>query len=533
VFRRAPLSCLLLLLGAGESLARPAPSSEGERIDDPEDRSGPLRLAVAERPAEPKTLWRGRGSLRLALDPVHERSWPGGNTSYREDVMELLGQASVLVEHELRPWLRLQLAGRLWYRLTARRPEQRDGSYLLFNGSVHRSDFDAELLESHVAISRSWLDVRAGMLSTVFGASDLVNPNDVLTARDLRAGLPLDPEAARLPVPMVKAEAAVKGFHVALCWMPIFVPQRVDLFGSDFALLGPIAPTPLQWIGALADGLFDDSITGLLQDGLMQTRRPRPFADSSLAARVGRKLGGWELALQYAWIHERLPILRLRRDFVLAALPLIAAAEGPSAGQRQQVAELLTTSSFPLEGIFRRQHQAGLSVSGSLWKLAVTLDVAYLSREAVNLGGVFPLTDEGDGWLSTSVDSQALAYTLGVSYLRGEELLIVVEGWHRAYLDLALKDAAQRPALLLGGPHLAGAALLARYGFTRLHLTLQLLAHADLVNRSFLFAPRISYRWGDHLGLMLGADLFTGSAASLGGRLQQNNQLYFAIEGYL
>jgi len=35
------------------------------------------------------------------------------------------------------------------------------------------------------------------------------------------------------------------------------------------------------------------------------------------------------------------------------------------------------------------------------------------------------------------------------------------------------------------------------------------------------------------IGLMLGADLFAGSPASLGGRLQQNDQLYFAIEGYL
>jgi hypothetical protein len=532
-----PCLSLLLLFSAGESLARPASplaaATDGsERIDDPEDR-GPLAAPRPDVPTEPRTTWRARGSLRLALDPIHERSWPGGNVSYREDVMELLAQTSAQIEHELRPWLRLQLAGRLWYRLTARRPEQRDASYTLFNGSVHRSDFDAELLESHVAISRGWLDLRAGMLSTVFGAADLVNPNDLLTARDLRAGPPLDPEASRLPVPMVRGEATVRGFHLALCWMPIFVPHRVDLFGSDFALLGPIAPTPLQWIGALADGLFDDSITALLQEGLLQTRRPRPFADSSIAARVSRRVGAWDLALQYAWIHERLPIFRLRRDFVLAALPLVASPAGPSFEQRQQVAELLTKSTFPLEGIFRRQHQAGISASGSLWKLAVSFDLAYLSREAVNLGGVFPLADDGDGWLSTAVDSQALAYTIGVSYLRGEELLILVEGWHRVYLDLAREEEARRPELLLGGPHLAGAALLARYSFRRLRLTLQMLAHADLVNRSFLVAPRVSYRRGDHLGLMLGADLFAGSTASLGGRLQQNNQLYFAIEGYL
>jgi len=124
-----------------------------------------------------------------------------------------------------------------------------------------------------------------------------------------------------------------------------------------------------------------------------------------------------------------------------------------------------------------------------------------------------------------------LAYTAGLTYVRGEELLLTLEGWHRVHLDLATREVI--PQLLLGGPHHAGLALLARYHIAPWRLTLQLHAQLDLAARSFILAPQASFRWGDHLGLVVGAQVFEGAAASLGGRLDRNDQLFVGVDGYL
>jgi hypothetical protein len=503
-------------------------------IDDPSDPGGrpTPRPPMPAAPGEPPTVARARAALRLALDPVHERSGPHTVGPYHEDVMELWGAASAHVDHRFRPGLRLEVGGRLVYRLTERRAP--DGSYTFLNGVVHRSDFDADLLDSSLTLAGRGAVLQVGMVTAVLGANDLVNPNDVLTVRDLRGGAFLDPGASRLPVPMVRGEAEVKGLGVGFYLMPVFAPHRVDLFGSDFALFGPIAPLPLAWLGATLDDFVDGSIAGKVQEAVRQTRLPRPVTEPDLAVRLRHAVGGGDIAFQYAWLHERLPIFRVGRTFLAGALPLLLS--GPTlapASRGELLGRLLAESPLPIEGVYRRQHQAGLSVAGKTGPFAAAFDGAYRSREAVNLGGAFPFAADGGDWLAASVDSSSVATTLGLTYVRGADLVVGVEGWYQVLADLALERPAARPQLLLGGPHFGGLAAHASYALPRAHLSLRLVAQGDLVNRSIVLMPQATLRWGDHLGVVLGGLVFDGAAASLGGRLKQNDQVYVGVEGYL
>ncbi|HEY3358110.1 MAG TPA: hypothetical protein VGQ83_32975 [Polyangia bacterium] len=539
----APLLLLLLAAPAAASPASqpasapassPAPAS-GEIIDDAADPGG----AVAPRPAlapagasEPATIARAGAALRLGLDPVHERSGPATAGPYHEDVLELLGTASAHLDHRLRPGLRLELGGRLLYRLTSRRGAS--GTYTVFNGTVHRSDLEADLLDSALTFATPHVALQAGMVTAVLGATDLVNPNDVLTVRDLRSGMFLDPAASRLPVPLVRAEAQVRGVGLAAYFMPVFRPHRVDVFGSDFALFGPIAPVPLQQLGTTLDELVDPTVAGAAQDAVRQSRLPRPFSAPDVAARVRRVFGGWDVALQYAWLHERLPVLRVSRTFLAGALPLLASGAALAPETRAELlGRLLAQSPLPIEGVYRRQHQAGLSVAGALGPLRVAFDAAYLSREAANLGGAFPFAPDGGDWLAASVDSQSVATTLGLTYVRGADLVVGVEAWYKVLVDLALEAAATRPPLLLGGPHFGGLAAHASWTVPGTHLTLRLVGQGDVVNRALVLLPQAVYRRGDHLGFVAGAMIFDGAAASLGGRLTRNDQVYVGVEGAL
>jgi len=531
---------------ASRPASAPAPASQpveandgAEAIEDTEDDGwvpppAPVVAAPPPGSVEPPTTLSARAQLRLAMDTGHEGPRPGQPGTFHEDVMELTGQALATLDHRARRWLRLHLGGRLLYRLTARLPEE-DVTYGLFNGTLHRNDLEADLLDSYVALrASSWLDVTAGFVTQVWGATDLVNPNDVLAPRDLRFGLFLDPETARLPAPMVRAEAYLpRGLSLAAYFLPLHVPDRIDLFGGDFALLGPAAPETIRWLGELADGMLDDSIEAAAHDALLATERPRPFSDPSLAARVGWSVRGWDIGLYYAWLFERQPQIRMDKSFVALALLPLAGAKEITPQQRQQIVSLLAADPSPISSSFRRQQHAGLSLSGALWRLSFNLDVAYRSRVSVPLGGAFPLQPDpdDDDWVTTTAESQSLAYTVGLTYTSGEDLLLALEGWHSVYLDLILDE--ERPPLLLG-QHQGGLAFLGRYRLHRpLDLTFQLLVHADLVNMGVIITPQLTYRPGDHLGVVLGVNLFEGSEDSLAGRLDLNDQVFVGVEGYL
>jgi hypothetical protein len=521
----------------------PAPPASGDEvIGDPDDAAPAARPAatpagVAAAPgvaagAEPSVVFSARAGLKLAFDLYQERPTPGSYRGYLEDVMELDGIAAVRLELRARPWLRFKLGGNLLYRLTQRAPSETGfNDYRVYNGRLNRNEVEASLSELSASASLSVLDLQLGVLSAVWGATDLTNPNDVLTARDLRSGPLVDLELGRLPVLTFKAEVQLAGFSLAGFWQPLFVPHKVDMFGSDYAVCGPVAPPALQRLGELAHQAVDDSVEAGLQSALQQTRSPSAWKDSTLGVRVSRSVGGFDLALQYAWTFERQPVLRLRPDG-----PVLALVERePRQLSDEELAGLgrwLLQDPSPVESSYRRFHHLGASLSGTLGPLALALDLAYQSRASLLLGGQTPLVPDGKDWYSAAVASRVAAYSIGLSYTRGERLVVMLEWWHRILLDLAGRAPADRPELLLGGPQYGGLALLARYRFS-FPLTLQVVAHSDLLNPSLVVSPQASFRFGDHLSLAAGAHLFEGTIQSVAGRLGQNDMVYVGLEGFL
>jgi len=514
------------------SLLAPAPGrADDEVIADPDDDDGWLPEPKKSEapvstggPVEPATTFRASGLVRLALDTGHEGARPDEKDDFHEDVMELYAQASAHLKHRISPRLRLLLGCRLEYRLTARQPTG-DETYYLFNGDYHRNDFSVLPADSYIGASASWLELRAGMVTEVWGAANLVNPNDVLTGRDLQSGPPVDPESARTPLPMVVAEAYLLGFTASVAWLPVFMPDRMEAFGSDFSMLGPASLSQMRTLGEMADGMVDDSVKAVVQPSLLQTHLPRPVRDSSLAFKLNRSVEGWDLSLMYAYLFLRQPTIRLRTYL----LPMLS---GGGAGMDPAIIGLLAgkllASGMPLEAKYRRYHHAGLSVTRGIWKVLLNLDVAYASARSAALAEI---PDKAPGtWYSPTLESRALSYTLGATYTHGEQWLVTLEWWHEALLDLVDGD---HPDLLLGGAHQAGPALMVRYHLSSINLTAQVAAVTDLLNPSLLLTAQVSYRAWDHLGFFVGLNLFEGQERSAGGRFDPNDQVYLGLQGYL
>jgi len=399
---------------------------------------------------------------------------------------------------------------------------------------LHRSDFEVLPSESYVGWKRGSFEARLGMQTIVWGESDLVNPLDVLAPRDLRLGLLTEPEALRLPTLALSLRGRLFSTSISLVWAPIFTPHRVDLFGGDFAVLGPGAPAALRRLGGALEGLVDDTVEGALQEALVQTELPRPVVGSDLGLRIARSLGGVDLAAQYVYTHQRLPAMTLHQSVLPSLAPLLAATEQQiDAGA---LSPLLATllSAEGMEQRYPRRHVVGASVSRALGRFVATLDVAYGTRQLEPLasGGLLglPLVDGGDGWFHTTVDTSSLAYTLGLRHNEGEQLLLVLEWWHELLLDELAKPSRERLPLLLGGPQRGGLAALMR--FSRGDVSGQLLMHSEVFFGSLVVTPELSYRFGEHAILGAGCNLFVGRRG-IGALYEANDQAYVFLRGDL
>ncbi len=494
-------------------------------------------VAKSAAPADPgpKVLtWWARGTMSLGLDTDHSGPRSANQPGIREDVMAFATNIAVGLKLRLRESLRLQASGRLRLLVSARQPTEEGETYTLFNGDLHRTDFEALPGDTFAELSTQFVDLQVGMVTTIWGASDLVNPNDQLTALDLRLG-PMSAE--RQPVLAAKADLYLGPLTLTGVWQPVFTPHRFDLFGGDFALLGPGAPPSLRLLGDLADRLANDSVEGQWQGALIQTSSPRPFSDSSVGIRLSGTLKGWDLALQYSYGFERLPVVRLHGDLVKRLLPYLLSPPVVSTSEMLRALARSFAEAPTVESIYLRQHQVGLSASGVLWGVVVEADLALLSRRAEPLDGDgpglpgLPLERNGDNW-STSTDTPVVAYTLGGRYAWGEDLLIKLEWWHELLLDPLSQSEDERRELLLGGPQRGGLALMARYTIPRVDLTVQVLLHSELFHGSIIASPELSYRFGDHLTAFFGGTIYAGQRGP-GALFNENDEVHLGFRGYL
>jgi hypothetical protein len=540
-----------------EKVKPPSPSPGTEQLDDPADKDdwdekvttpeakpqGVPATPAAEGTIESPVTWGWDAIMRLGFDPRHDKTKDGNS----EDAMMMRGLATARIGYKPREGIRLQMTGQLIYRLIMRRAPEDNEAF----GHLSRNNLEPRIQDTFVELTTSWIDVTIGMITTVWGANTLVNPNDQLTARDLRDGPTLDPDDLRIPSPSLKLEAYLKSLRLSVVWLPGFLPNHVDMFGSDYAFFGP--GTGLSKLGTILEALVDNSIEGQIQDSLLHSHMPRMINGSIVGTRAALSAGGWDLAAQYCYALTRTPIYRMRQDFVAAATPLLNKPYLLLNAQELRAFESMLQLSDPcpvpescgrpLESSFQRYQQVGLSITKPLWKLVASLDLSYTHRQPLVLGGPAPFLNDEPGWFSTSLFSRLFSTTLGLQYTYGETFQLTVEGWHELQFDYLELDKQGRPPLLLGGPNRAGVAMLARFTWNRLDLIFELAAYAEILYPGVTLLPQITYRAGDHVHLFIGGIMFDGKRGSLfdsadlgsssGKLLDPNDQFYLGVKGFL
>jgi len=444
-----------------------------------------------------------------------------GDSRPSEDVFELWSRGQLYLEARFRAWAKARVEARLEHFARCERPRKGD-LFWLGNGEAWESHAEVTLRDAYVDLYLGPVDLRIGQQVVSWGLGELLDPNDVVNPLDLRRGaLQLD-EDLRIPVLALRATYTWRWLKLEAVWQPFFRPHRIDLWGSDFAVIGPGASGELARAEQFLDGAVDPTLRASLQPVLLSTRLPRDdLSGSSAGLRLSASLSGWDLGVQYWFGWDRTAAVSVDQGLYRAAMDGDLFLDGSV-----NVAALgaLLAGAPLLRAEYRRGHQVGLSVGKAFSSLALRLDVSYAPCQGyLRLDRVpEPLPA---GMVSLRVEHHTLVSALSVEYAWGQRVLVQVEGVHAALVDKASSDTRE----IWGFGRGAHLGLLV--SFVQLQLLseqLKVLAGAvfDVVGGSFALAPSVAYKVTDAWLLRVGALVFEGGDKTLFGTWTRNDLIW-------
>ena len=414
-----------------------------------------------------------------------------------ENVWEGRLRAVLGVDVKVNPHLRLVLEGRGQVRGAFQRDFDRAKGF-----------FEPMLGDAYVDLYTSKVDLRVGQQRIALGANAGLAPIDALNPRDLRetAG---DLESALLPVFAVRARGEVGKVQWLAAYVPFFQPHRTFVFGQDEGLLQPAFGT------ALDNTRIDPSIEDYVQDRVLETQRPPPFA-GDLALRLALD-GRVKLGVNWVWMNEKLP--RVTMDPELSnVLASQAAGKGVDPAGAVSVLNRSQAGETLYRGFYGRQHVFSIDGSALLGPGQLDVDLSFSPRQTFFDQDFRPIDKPAVTWVATYSQASDSIVLYGVSYLgmaipdiKANEQLVLIE-----------------PATAKGSAHTGF--LHVFLGFVSVSLwdkriELGLRASFEVVQRSFSLAPRVAWKGTEGLEVFLSAEFYEGSAWSPFGYFDRNDRV--------
>lgn len=423
--RALGVAALVVLLAAAPGVLAGDPDEiiiDGDDDDDgPEvDETGKRCDEPPEMPSAPvaTTLLSGIVQTRLALD----LAWDGGG----EDVFELRNRFDLGIVYEPTPNLRVAVTGRLTHRLlleNARAPGDE-------RADLHRSWLDPELREAYLLWRfKSGLDLAIGQRIFSWGKTDFSQPLSVMNPADYRDGPMESAGTPLIPVFAVEASQRLGPINLAVVWVPFFVPNKVDLFGSDWSLLRPESGLTLPALDR--PGFPELSRTTLqelvhptryeeLQDVLLSTQEPAQdgITGSQLGVRISGNAGGVDLGAVYAYVWDRVPVWTVDEGKLRQAYSELAAGASSA----------YSTLAEAIDGQYERRHVIGGEIGLTLGDFGFKGDVSFSPERTFYDDAYKPLR------------KPALFWAVQVDYLWHYIINVSIELSHLAVFGLESDD---------------------------------------------------------------------------------------------
>jgi hypothetical protein len=372
-----------------------------------------------------------------------------------------------------------------------------------------RTAYAASLRELYVGAFWEHLDIRVGNQRIPWGKGDAISPNDVLNPRDLRDPLLCDPELRRIPTFAIRVDASAGTSALQLVVEPFFVPDRYDLYGSNWAVIQPSSPLAYRGFFGLLNGLFDPSLHDDVQQLFAQTSLPTLPSAGVHYTYTGHDL---DASVYYQYGYSSTPRVTVDPAFASALSQVDWTTATPST--LAPVLQLLDAGIKPFTATFVRRNHVGVDGVTTVGPFALKLDAAYETR------GVFY---QPDFTSFTSPFAQAVG---SIEYQSGElGKVVLLEAIYQHIFD-----SIPTEGLLGYKADTAALSLLARWTFfDRIEVELRALEGA--LPQTTIVQPQLAYH--THSGswtFAVGGLVMRGEAYSLGDYYSRNEYVYGLVK---
>lgn len=367
------------------------------------------------------------------------------------------------------------------------------------------SETGVNLREAYVGFPAGDLNIRAGLQRIAWGHGDLMSPNDVVNANDLRDPILNENELTHVPTLAMRVDVELRSGSLQLVVEPLFEPDAYETYGSNWAFVQPGAPPGyrglLRILSGRPDVSHDDAGTALLVTG----PRPRRLSAVEGGARFDWRTGRVDVSHYYHYGYQGTPKFRVAPSAV-AALDSIDWSSTASHEAGRVVSELTGA----VGSSWQRRHHIGLDVGTTAGPFVLRLDTAY-QDQALFYDPTF------NGWAAAAIETVA-----GIEYQHTDiRRTILLETRYRRILK-----NVPATGLLYVAQDSIDAAVLGRWTFARTELEVR--AAGGLHPRSFVLRPQIAWR---HRAFTVRAGVVvpSGEDRSFGGWYRRNRSTYLML----
>jgi hypothetical protein len=245
-----------------------------------------------------------------------------------------------------------------------------------------RGELDPQLREAYLGFFWPTVDLRIGQQRVAWGRADFQSPNDVINARDLRDPFFSETELRHLPTPVVRSSVSAGPVTFEGVVSPFFIPDRLDVYGSNWAALQRQAPSKYQEFLGNAALLVDPTVEREFAGLWRQTARPLDNGKGIAAgARISADLSAIDLSAYYHYGYDSTPYVKLNPAFLqYLGETTFTLGDATPFGRALNLINELRPNDSPISARYLRRHHVGLDLATMLGPVGLRLDVAYQSR---------------------------------------------------------------------------------------------------------------------------------------------------------
>lgn len=374
-----------------------------------------------------------------------------------------------------------------------------------------RGDVASELREAYLGFFWPSVDLRIGQQRIAWGRSDLQSPNDVLNARDLRDPVLAETELRHVPTFAVRSTFSSGPLTLELVAVPLFVPDRFDVYGSPWSVIQPRAPLPYQQLLGSTSLLVDSTMDRELADLWRQSELPPNNGKGAAAgARLAAAFSGVDLDLYYHYGYDSTPFVALSPGFqnYLFGAETNLAVDVPAQDKLAPVLALLDMGVRPISSRYLRRHHVGLDLATALGPIVARIDAAYQSRR------VFYRLD------LNGFTSPALLGVFGLEYQTGSlDDVVLLE-----LIGTRLLEDPEGPLLGYERTTVSVAGTL-RWTLSD-YWGIDVRGAVGIRPQTYVMQPALRFKPNDAFTLKLGALLVSGEQGSLGWYYSDNDTAF-------